>query len=67
MEIVTSKDQDLAAEGRKVAVFGLDMWEHAYYLQYFNNKAEYVKGFWKILNWEVAEKRFLGEFAGSKI
>jgi len=30
----------------------LDMWEHAYYLQYLNVKAEWVKSFWRIVNWE---------------
>jgi len=36
------------------------MWEHAYYLQYFNDKKSYVEGIWKIVNWEVVERRFKG-------
>jgi superoxide dismutase, Fe-Mn family len=35
----------------------LDMWEHAYYLQYQNVKAEWVKAFWKIVNWEDVGQR----------
>jgi Fe-Mn family superoxide dismutase len=36
----------------------LDMWEHAYYLQYRNVKADWVKAFWKIVNWPDVERRF---------
>jgi Fe-Mn family superoxide dismutase len=35
----------------------LDMWEHAFYLDYVNVKADYVKAFWNIVNWaDVAER-----------
>ncbi|GAB3045139.1 superoxide dismutase [Parafrigoribacterium mesophilum] len=36
----------------------LDMWEHAFYLDYLNVKADYIKGFWKIANWENVQQRF---------
>ena len=36
----------------------LDMWEHAFYLDYQNVKADYVKAFWNIVNWEDVQKRF---------
>lgn len=36
----------------------LDMFEHAYYIDYKNDKAKYVEEFWKIVNWEEVEKRF---------
>ncbi|KAJ5184457.1 Manganese/iron superoxide dismutase [Penicillium cf. griseofulvum] len=57
LEIVTTKDQD-PVNGPDVPVFGVDMWEHAYYLQYLNNKVGYVEGIWKIINWAEAEKRY---------
>lgn len=39
-------------------ILALDLWEHAYYLQYQNLKADYVKSFWRIVNWAQAEKNY---------
>ncbi|CAM3699928.1 superoxide dismutase [Nocardiopsis rhodophaea] len=36
----------------------LDMWEHAFYLQYKNVKADYVKAFWNVVNWADVQRRF---------
>ena len=36
----------------------LDMWEHAFYLDYVNVKADYVKAFWNIVNWADVTARF---------
>ena len=36
----------------------LDMWEHAYYLQYRNVKADWVQAFWKLVNWPDVQQRF---------
>ena len=37
---------------------GIDMWEHAYYLQYLNDKVSYITGIWKIIDWKKVEERF---------
>ncbi|WP_125612120.1 superoxide dismutase [Specibacter cremeus] len=43
----------------------LDMWEHAFYLDYVNVKADYVKAFWNIVNWADVAKRFAAARAGA--
>ncbi|QLI67404.1 Superoxide dismutase [Metarhizium brunneum] len=59
LRIVTTKDQDPVVGG-EVPIFGVDMWEHAYYLQYLNGKAAYIENIWKVINWKTAETRFNG-------
>ncbi|KAH6889745.1 superoxide dismutase [Thelonectria olida] len=59
LRIVTTKDQDPVVGG-EVPIFGIDMWEHAYYLQYLNGKAAYIENIWKVINWKTAEARFNG-------
>jgi superoxide dismutase, Fe-Mn family len=58
LEIAICANQDpLSAQGL-VPLFGIDVWEHAYYLQYKNVRADYVKEIWKILNWPAINERF---------
>jgi len=49
-----------------VPLLMLDMWEHAFYLDYQNVKADYVKAFWNIINWDDVAKRFESVKANSR-
>jgi superoxide dismutase, Fe-Mn family len=49
---------DLPAAKGIVPLLCIDVWEHAYYLQYKNMRGDYVKALWSIINWSVVEERY---------
>lgn len=58
LEIVACSNHDLLSAMGLVPIFTVDVWEHAYYLQYKNLRADFVKEIWKIMNWKNMEERF---------
>lgn len=58
LEIATCANQDPLSTLGLVPILGIDVWEHAYYLQYKNVRADYVKAIWQIFNWKNIEERF---------
>jgi Fe-Mn family superoxide dismutase len=55
LKIGTTPNQDPASTVGITPILGIDVWEHAYYLQYKNVRADYVKNMWKIINWKHVE------------
>lgn len=58
LKMVSTPNQDSPLSNGQTPLFGIDLWEHAYYLKYQNKRADYVQAFGKVLNWEFIEARF---------
>ena len=64
LEIVSTPNQDNPLMGKAVAgcegkpILGVDVWEHAYYLKYQNKRADYLKAFWNVVNWNAVAKNY---------
>jgi superoxide dismutase, Fe-Mn family len=57
LEIISTANQDSPLMQGLYPVFGNDVWEHAYYLKYQNRRAEYLKAWWNVVNWDEVNKR----------
>lgn len=59
LEIFAMPNQDTPMmEGKGEPLMGLDVWEHAYYLDYKNKRDDYIKNWWDVVNWKFVEQRF---------
>ena len=58
LEITSTPNQDNPMTDGHQVIMGNDVWEHAYYLTYENRRAEYLKNWWNVVNWDEVAKRF---------
>ena len=56
LEILNTSNADTAKKHKLKALLTVDIWEHAYYIDYRNERKDYLEGFWKLVNWEFANK-----------
>jgi Fe-Mn family superoxide dismutase len=57
LSVESTANQDSPLMEGKWPVFGLDVWEHAYYLKYQNRRADYISAWWNLINWDAVSKR----------
>ncbi len=58
LQVVSTANQDSPLMYGATPILGLDVWEHAYYLQYQNKRPDYINAWWHVINWEQVEENY---------
>jgi len=56
--VESTPNQDSPLSDGRIPIFGIDVWEHAYYLKYQNRRPDYLAAIWKVVNWEQVAQNF---------
>ncbi len=58
LEVMSTPNQDTPLSEGKAPILGIDVWEHAYYLEYQNKRPVYLEAWWNVVNWDAVATRY---------
>ena len=58
LAVMSTPNQDSPLSEGKTPLLGIDVWEHAYYLQYQNRRPDYLAAWWNVVNWDAVAQRY---------
>ena len=58
LTVVSTANQDSPLSDGLTPILGIDVWEHAYYLNYQNRRADYVNAWWNVVNWDAVAQKY---------
>lgn len=58
LEVMSTPNQDTPLSEGKMPILGIDVWEHAYYLEYQNKRPVYLEAWWNVVNWDAVAARY---------
>ncbi len=65
LEIVKTSNQDNPISEGKIPIFGIDLWEHSYYIKWTSRRADYIENFYNVINWKQVEENYEKALRGS--
>jgi len=61
LAVISTANQDSPLSEGQTPILGIDVWEHAYYLNYQNRRADYVNAWWNVVNWGAVASKFMAK------